>query len=63
MASITVIEGGKGRRRPGDDRDAALKRLAIQIAAQLPESPDEAQRVLTHAQTLLDTFLSCPRPV
>lgn len=35
----------------------ALKRLAIQIAAQLPEDQEEALAVLEHAKTLVRSFL------
>lgn len=37
--------------------NAALKRLAIQIAAQLPEKEEEALAVLEHAKTLVRSFL------
>ena len=43
--------------------DAALKRLAIQLAGQLPENVDEALAVLEHCKTLVRTFLADPEPV
>lgn len=63
MASITVIEGGKGKAREGQERDDALKRLALQIATELPKDPTEAHRVLDLARTLLTTFLGATTPV
>lgn len=45
-------------RKPCDN--AALKRLAIQLASQLPEDPDEALTVLEHCKTLVRTFLDEP---
>lgn len=38
--------------------DASERRLAIQLAGQLPEEPDEALRVLDLAKTLVREFLS-----
>lgn len=43
--------------------EAALKRLAIQIAAQLPEGHDDAIAVLEHAKTLVRSFLGDSRAV
>jgi hypothetical protein len=42
---------------------AALKRHAIQIAAQLPEREEDALAVLEYAKTLVRSFLGDPRPV
>lgn len=39
------------------EKISRLKRLAIQIVAQLPEDPQEAQTVLRHAQVLVQNFL------
>lgn len=58
---MSVIEGGKQGTRAKPitvERDAALRRLAIQLAAQLPDDCDEAERTLHHARSLLRTFLS-----
>lgn len=63
MAEITSIADFT-RARSGDEAsDARLKRLAIQIATQLPDDTQEALRVLEHAQTLVRTFLADSRPV
>lgn len=62
MASITVIDGGKGKTPIDVDRDAALRRLALQMAVQLPDDPKEAERVLAYLRALLGTFLADPTP-
>ena len=42
---------------------APLKRMAIQLAAQLPEDPTEARQVLEYVRVLIDDFLAAePRP-
>ncbi len=42
---------------------AHLKRMAIQLAAQLPEDPMEARQVLEYVRVLIDDFLAAdPRP-
>lgn len=37
--------------------DAWLRRQAVMVASQLPESPDQAQRVLELAMELLESFI------
>lgn len=61
MSSVTSIEGYRRAREAG--RDQQLKRLAIQLAAQLPEDTDEALDVLDHVRTLVRSFLAEPKPV
>lgn len=61
MSSVTSLEGYRRSRTPG--RDQQLKRLAIQLAAQLPDDADEAEDVLEHVKTLLRSFLGDSRPV
>lgn len=61
MSSVTSIEGYRRSRVPG--RDQQLKRLAIQLAAQLPDDEGEALDVLEHVRTLLHSFLADSRPV
>jgi hypothetical protein len=39
-----------------------LRRQAIQIAAQLPEKPEEALEVLELAQKIVRDFLTPPQP-
>jgi hypothetical protein len=47
----------------GDSEDRGLRRLAIQIAAQLPESERDALRVLQLAAELVSGFMEGrPRP-
>lgn len=48
---------------PQPPEAVALKRLAIQIVAQLPEGEDDALAVLEYAKTLVRSFLADPRPV
>lgn len=45
-----------------DEHDSWLRRQAIQIAAQLPESQEDAATVLSLATELVKTFLA-PKPV
>jgi hypothetical protein len=40
------------------DKDAWRRRQAIQIAAQLPEEPEDALAILEHAKDLVEKFLS-----
>lgn len=39
------------------DKEGRLRRLAIQLAAQLPEDVGEAAAVLRYTQELVDSFL------
>lgn len=61
MSSVTSIGGYRRSRDPG--REMQLKRLAIQLAAQLPDDTQEALDVLEHAKTLVRAFLADSRPV
>jgi hypothetical protein len=38
------------------------RRQALQVAAQLPDDPEEALTVLRHAQTLVRSFLAPRKP-
>ena len=38
------------------------RRQALQVAAQLPDEPEEALTVLRHAQTLVRSFLAPRKP-
>lgn len=49
-------------RSPKLEENPALKRLAIQIAAQLPENEQEALAVLDLAKTIVQSFLADPKP-
>lgn len=42
------------------EETVALKRLAIQVVAQLPDSERDALAVLEYAQTLVRSFLAHP---
>jgi hypothetical protein len=57
---MEVIVMAKARSRRTKLEEAALKRLAIQIAAQLPEVEEDALAVLEHAKTLVRSFLGRP---
>lgn len=50
------------KRHQSSEEVLALKRLAIQIAAQLPEREEDALAVLEHAKTLVRSFLVDPKP-
>lgn len=51
------------KKRPEDiEQERALKRLAVQIAAQLPEDTAEALAVLRHTENLIRLFLDDPLP-
>lgn len=58
-AVISLIQ----KQKSPNPKEAALKRLAIQIAAQLPEDGDEALAVLEYAETLVRSFLGESMPV
>lgn len=45
------------------EREARLKRLAIQLAAQLPEDAAEALMALRYTETLLTGFLVTHTPI
>jgi hypothetical protein len=50
-------------KQPSKPADPAMKRLAIQIAAQLPAKPREALLVLALAETIVRTFLADQGPI
>lgn len=60
MEVVQMVSKRKPR-RPGEE--AALRRLAVQLAGQLPENTEEAIRVLDLAKTLVRSFLAEPEPV
>jgi len=63
MTAITLIADFEKKGDKGDAaKEARLKRLAIQIAAQLPEDTGDALSVLEHTQTLVRSFLAHSRP-
>lgn len=43
------------------EHEAYLRRQAVQLAAQLPETPQDALAVIAHMETLVKTFL-CSTP-
>lgn len=43
--------------------DALLRRFAVQLAAQLPEEPADAAKVLEYCQEILYGFLAVPAAV
>jgi hypothetical protein len=49
---------GKRPRSRQVREDAWRRRQALQVAAQLPDNPDEALIVLRHAETLVRSFLA-----
>src|SRR5688500_18281815 len=42
--------------------DHWLRRLAVQVVAQLPANPDEASQVLRYAQDVVDNFMRLGSP-
>lgn len=46
----------------GEDRERALRMLAMQLVAQLPADGNEANRVLSLARELLNEFLLAESP-
>lgn len=60
---MRLVEGGEVVNLRPAGEEAALKRLAIQIAAQLPEGTAEALAVLEYAKTLVRSFLGDPGAV
>jgi hypothetical protein len=58
-----VIELAAGPPKRDREKELALRRHAIQLAAQLPESEEDALAVLRLAETLVRSFLGGPRPV
>lgn len=63
MGKLTVLDGGRSHAACDEGREAALKRLALQIVLQLPEQRGEALAVLDHAKTVVESFMGHPRPV
>ena len=57
-----VFELPVGARGEPSDAEASLRRLAVQIATQLPENPADARRVLALTGILLENFLARPTP-
>lgn len=51
------------RRATSPKRTGEMKRLAMQLALQLPEDPSEAAEVVEHMQTLVRAFMGDPKPV
>jgi len=47
-------------RRGQEEREAARRRLALQIAVQLPQEAQEARLVLALVGSLLERFLTVP---
>lgn len=56
---VTSISEFRKSRAP--DREAALRRLALQIAVQLPADSQDALDCLDLAKTLVRSFLADPR--
>ena len=46
---------------PDLEHEAFLRRQAVQLAAQLPEKPQDALAVIAHMETLVRTFLCSTR--
>lgn len=57
MEVVPMTPKPRARSRSPDE-ELGLKRLAIQLAAQLPENEDDALAVLEHTKTLVRSFLA-----
>jgi hypothetical protein len=57
-----VIQMPRRNREPTREEVLALKRLAVQIVAQLPQDQQEAIQVLDYAKELVVSFLNEARP-
>lgn len=61
MSGITSIADYRKARSP--EREAHLRRLALQLVIQLPADPQDALDCLDLAKTAVRGFLADPRPV
>lgn len=59
--SVTRLADRQGSARERD-HDAFLRRQAVQLAAQLPEKPQDALEVIAMMRRVVEEFLS-PTPV
>jgi hypothetical protein len=57
---ITRLHAGENR-RIDPEHEAWLRRQAVQLAAQLPEKPQDALEIIRHMETVVRTIL-CPTP-
>lgn len=62
MGMRVVASGDQIKMRPRG-QEQALKRLALQIAVQLPIEEEEALAVLEHAKALVRSFLGDLEPI
>lgn len=62
MSEITPVIRLVSKNNMALGSEGRLKRLAIQIAAQLPDDAGEALSVLAHAETIVRSFLSDSKP-
>jgi hypothetical protein len=63
MRSIAHRSGtGKLKSSQQVGEDHWRRRQALQVAAQLPDNPEEALAVLRHAETLVRSFLAPGKP-
>lgn len=60
MSRVVSLSDHRGSREPG--RDAELKRLALQLAVQLPKDQGEAIDTVEHLRALVRGFLGDSRP-
>lgn len=59
---MSVLQLSDAKARQDSSHERYLKRQAIQLASQLPESPQDAAAIIAHMETLLRTFLGSTRP-
>lgn len=61
MRGVASLSDYRNQRSP--EREAHLRRLALQIAVQLPADTQDALDCLDHTKTLVRSFLADSRPV
>jgi hypothetical protein len=60
MHNVTYLDGRKSRQ---PQREAELRRLALQLAVQLPEDTQEALDTIEHLRALVRSFMGEPVPL
>lgn len=60
MSQVASLSDYRGTRNP--ERDVELRRLALQLAVQLPNDGQEALTTIGHMETLVRGFLGDTRP-
>lgn len=59
---MNVVTSISDHLRPREGREAQLRRLAVELAVQLPTEVPEALRVLGYTETIVRSFLADSGP-